>query len=213
MDESVKWYNSQLIDKTAKALLNNKYNEVRVADNTEETKKILLDAIKPGMKIAAGGSVTLKQLGILEELKARGNTVIQHTVKMDFSARKSIWKEALLADVYMASPQAVSVDGKLFFIDKYGNRAAGTIFGPGKIILIAGYNKIALNEQDAHCRMKNVASVMNAHRLNTRTPCVTTGVCNDCDSEERICGVMTIFHKKPAASDYLIILVNETLGF
>jgi len=214
MDEHKIWYNKLMIEKTVNSLKKNGYNDIHVTDDIEQTKSLLYDIIKPGLKIGVGGSMTVKELNIVDELKKRGeNKIIQHQPGTSIEERLRIWREALTADIYLASPQAVTTDGKLFFIDKYGNRVCATIFGPQKVILIAGYNKIVNDEKEALNRIRNISAVQNAHRLNIKTPCVITGKCSDCDTNDRICNVVSILYKKPSATDYIIIFVNKNLGY
>jgi len=105
------------------------------------------------------------------------------------------------------------MNGELVNIDGAGNRVNSTVFGPGKVILIAGYNKMVENVQEAIKRVKNVSAPLNAKRLNLDLPCVRAGRCIDCNSPARICRVIVIHERKPILTDILIILVGEELGY
>ncbi len=113
----------------------------------------------------------------------------------------------------MASPNAITLDGRLIFVDKIGNRTAGMTFGPKKVIAVAGVNKIVADEKAGYERIRTYAAPVNAKRLKLETPCTKTGVCCDCDSPQRICGIAVTLWKKPAYTEYHIILVPEELGF
>jgi hypothetical protein len=115
--------------------------------------------------------------------------------------------------VYLASPQAVTLDGKLVFLDGNGNRCAAVTWGPGRLVLIAGANKLVPDQETGLWRSRNVAAIANNLRLEKENPCVTTGKCEDCSSPRRICNVVTLLWKKPAASDITVLLVNEDLGY
>jgi hypothetical protein len=44
------------------------------------------------------------------------------------------------------------------------------------------------------------------------TPCVATGKCADCRSEDRGCNVFTIIEGKPTQTNLNVILVDQDLG-
>ena len=121
--------------------------------------------------------------------------------------------EAFTADFYLASPQAVTMDGKVIFLDHHANRSAAVSFGPGSVILPTGFNKIAFDESSGIFRAKNVAAPINCKRLNLKTPCAETGICTDCDSPSRICRVLEVMHKKPASIKVKIVLCVEEFGY
>lgn len=79
------------------------------------------------------------------------------------------------------------------------------IFGPKKVIIVAGVNKIVRDIEDGLKRIKNAVAPMNAKRLNARVPCTVTGTCSDCDSQNRICNVTTIIERRPIHTDVTVI--------
>lgn len=173
----------------------------------------ILSVVGSGKKVGLGGSQTVRSLGLVERLKDAGNEIITHTSDMSSEERLKVWLEAQRADFYFASPQAITLKGEIFFLDAYGNRAMSVILGPKKVVLIAGYNKIVKDLDTALWRIKNVSAIINNIRLNRQNPCVNTGKCMDCSSSTRICNVLTVLYKKPQYTDYLIILINEHLGY
>jgi hypothetical protein len=119
----------------------------------------------------------------------------------------------MVADLFLSSSNAVTLNGELVNIDGVGNRVNSTNFGPGKVILVVGYNKIVEDVQEAIQRIKNVAAPLNARRLNVDVPCAKVGKCVDCNSPNRICRAIVIHERKPSLTDILVILVGEELGF
>ncbi|HBA56184.1 MAG TPA: lactate utilization protein C, partial [Syntrophorhabdus aromaticivorans] len=97
--------------------------------------------------------------------------------------------QQLTCDLFLSSANAITEHGDIVNIDGFGNRVSAMIFGPKKVIIIAGYNKIVPDVPAALDRIKRVAAPMNAKRLNLSLPCAETGHCHDCTSEERICRV------------------------
>ncbi len=211
-DENTKKFYSIVLEKIADSLKKNNFDTI-VLQDVNSVKEYVLSLIGGGKTVGLGGSQTVRSLGIIDVLKENGNEIIIHTSDMSKEERIKIWLKAQNADFYLASPQAITYDGKLVFIDAYGNRVASIIIGPKKVILIAGYNKIVKDLDEAFWRIRNISAVMNNIRLNRPNPCVKTGKCEDCDSKTRICNVLTILYKKPDYTDYQIILVNEILGY
>jgi hypothetical protein len=111
------------------------------------------------------------------------------------------------------APNAITDDGKIVNTDGLGNRLAAFCFGPGKVIVIAGRNKITCDLDAAMERVRNVAAPINARRFGLTTPCVETGKCTDCDSPERICNLTLIIEKQHTKGRMKVILVNEDLGY
>jgi hypothetical protein len=101
----------------------------------------------------------------------------------------------------------------LINIDGVGNRVNASVFGPGKVIMVVGYNKIVEDVQEAIKRIKNVSSPLNARRLNIDVPCAKIGRCVDCNSPNRICRAVVIHERRPTLTDMLVIIVGEELGF
>ena len=125
---------------------------------------------------------------------------------------KQIYREAFFCDAYFTSTNAITEDGELYNVDGNGNRVAAMLYGPDKVIVIAGVNKIVKNINEAISRVENLAAPANAKRLNRKTPCVITGKCMNCNSPERICIEYTVI-RKPAPNRIFILLLNENYGY
>ena len=72
-------------------------------------------------------------------------------------------------------------------VDGRGNRVAAMIFGPKRVIVVAGANKIVPDVHAAVKRLRAVAAPLNAKRLDLATGCRNAGRCVDCRSPQRIC--------------------------
>jgi len=86
-------------------------------------------------------------------------------------------------------------------------------FGPKKVVVVCGVNKIVDGPHPAIARIKNTASPKNTVRLGLDTPCAKTGKCQECDSPQRICNVVVRIQYPPKPIDIHIVLINEELGF
>ena len=216
MDEATRWHENLLIEQTVAALRKNGF-EALSAPNGEEAVSLILDRIPPAATVGLGGSITLRELNLPTELKNRGQDVADHWEARDKGATNQEMAEIRHrhpnSDVFITSTNALTREGELVNIDGAGQRVAAMIYGPKKMIVVAGRNKIVAGLDEAVERVRNVAAPINAKRLSRNTPCATTGRCSDCDSPERICSVTTIMHRKPQIADITVIVVDEVLGY
>ena len=170
-----------------------------------------LDGAIDGKTVGFGGSATLDALGVYDKLAAH-NTVIWHWKQEANAARKA----AMQTQVYLSSANGLAESGEIVNIDGTGNRVAATLYGPEKVYFIVGLNKLAPTLEAAIWRARNIASPLNAKRLNRRTPCALSEVmkCYDCQSPERICRGMTI-HMGPmkGVGETIVVLIDEELGY
>ena len=113
----------------------------------------------------------------------------------------------------ITSTNAITLDGKLVNLDGLGNRVASMIFGPKKVILVVGMNKVVSDEESAMARIKNYSAPVNATRMNIKTPCVETGICTDCKSPERICNMWTIIEGQRLKGRLHVKLIGENIGY
>ena len=212
MSEYVQWHRDALGEKLVKALEKNNFTATYVPTR-EAATTTLLELIPASATIGFGGSVTLGQLGIIAKLEARGNSV-QNYMKPGLSPQeiRAIRRQHLLSDVYLSGTNAVTLDGKLVNVDATGNRVGPMLFGPDKVFIVIGINKIVHDVAEAENRVKLWASPPNNKRLDYPNPCAQTGVCVDCQGPTRICNITTIMHKKPRQTDVHVIVVGEELG-
>lgn len=187
--------------------------KTRIVATAEEAKEIILEQVQPGQGVGVGGSCTIESLGVVPELEAKGCPVYWHWRGQTPDEVNELRRAQLTCDVFLASSNAVTQDGRLVNIDGIGNRVAAMVFGPGKVILVCGQNKVVPDLEAALDRIHNVAAPQNARRLNTGTPCGVTDRCNDCYSPRRMCSVTVIIERCPHKTDLEVILVREDLGY
>lgn len=174
----------------------------------------LFPLIPEGAKVGLGGSTTLDALGVVDRLRSGPYRLIDRYRTPDWEARMAAYREALLADVFVTGVNAITRKGELVCIDSSGNRVAAMIFGPERVIVVAGVYKIVENLDEAFARLKAIAP-LNCRRLGHRTPCAETGVCpGECLSAERMCNYTGIIHHGLKEKDRIhVLLVAEPLGF
>ncbi len=197
------------IDTVVESLKANRFDPVEFVEKADTARKIVLDMIPIDATLGFAGSTTVSQIGLTDQLRLRG------TKGLDLAELGELPLDEMMrrrSDILLASCNAVTLDGKLVNIDGTGNRVSSMIFGPKRVVLVIGMNKIVRDINEAIDRIKNVIAPYHAMVLGRKTPCATTGRCTDCKSPERICNVTTIIEKKPSLTEIAIVLVGEDLG-
>lgn len=192
--------------------LKEKGYSVQIFDSKENAAEYLDSQIHQKI-VGFGGSVTICQMNLFEKLSSH-NTVYWHDQKPDTMTIMETRTAASKAEIYISSVNGISEKGEIVNIDNTGNRVAAISFGSSKVYLVVGSNKVAANLEAAIYRARNVASPLNAKRLNRKTPCAVNGdKCYDCNSPERICRNLSVLWNKPTGAEYEIILIQESLGY
>ncbi len=199
-----------------KALEGNNF-EVFLAASAAEAKGIVLDTIIPQAapkSVSWGGSMTLGAAGIGEILLNDASLQAIDPYEPNISPAESYERrrQALLVDLYFTGTNAITEKGQLVNLDMTGNRVGALNFGPKNVVVLAGRNKIVPGLEEAMARIKNYAAPANVIRLNKKTPCMTTSVCHDCKSPERICNVWAITEKSFPKKRIKIVLINQDMG-
>ncbi len=163
--------------------------------------------------VGLGGSVTIHQMNLYEKLSSH-NTVYWHDQKPDTMTIMETRTAASRAEIYISSVNGISENGEIVNIDNTGNRVAAISYGPSKVYLLIGSNKVTENLETAIYRARNISSPLNAKRLGRKTPCAVNGEkCYDCNSPERICRNLSVLWNKPTGAECEIILIQESLGY
>lgn len=202
----------RIIEKTLKNLSLHHF-DAKFFSSVEDTKHKILSILNENETFSFGGSMTLAESGLKDFIIANGKTHIER--KTDGTEEEKIESErrALLSDVYFCSANAISSEGVLVEIDKRGNRAGALVFGPRKVVIIAGKNKIALTTDDAVLRAKNVASVKNCMRFNLDTPCVRAQKCVNCEHERNICYTTVLMKRSFPHGRISVFIIDREYGF
>jgi L-lactate utilization protein LutB len=172
--------------------------------------------IPAGTLVGLGGSETISEAGLLEALR-RMDIRLLDRYKEGVSKEEvnEMRRQSLLADIYICSSNAVTADGKLVNMDGTGNRVAAMIFGPKKVIIMTGMNKVVADVEAAIARVKNTAAPANSIRVGIETPCSKTGFCQDphCHPPNRICSQLVITEASMTPDRITVVLVGENLGY
>ena len=209
------------LEKTAKALEKNNM-KAYVADTCEEACSIVRDLLTDGEQISCGGSMTLNECGVMEIMRSGEYDFLDRSKASTPEEVAKLYRDAFFCDTYLSSSNAVTENGELYNVDGNCNRVAAITFGPKKVIIVAGRNKVVPDIAAAIDYVKRVSAPANALRLGLDTPCASLGecagvnsdnMCTGCKSDKRICCgyVVTGFQRDP--DRIKVILVNEELGY
>jgi len=213
MEDLHKWHNETIGQRAVEALTKNGFNAIYFPYK-EEASDYISQLIPFKCSVGVAGSATTKSLGILEELKAKGNKILDHNdPTLSQEEKMQVRIDQQTCDLFLTSSNAVTLDGKLVNMDGIGNRVAAMTFGPKKVLIVVGVNKIVSNLDLALDRIQTIASPINNKRLNQPNPCVKTGVCVDCQSPTRICNILTVLYRKPFLTDITVVIIGEDLGY
>ncbi len=213
MDPNVKKANKIQLERVIKQLERRNITGHYCEDAAEASAKAL-SLIDEGSEVAWGGSATLNELGIKEALKAGKYKVNDPMNPSDDQDPIELRRQALTCDAFLMSTNAITMDGILLNIDGTGNRLAAMIFGPKKVIVIAGINKLCPDEASALLRIKQEACPANCIRLGRKTPCAVTGECGSCLTPgQTVCSYTVSTRFSPEKDRLHVILVNEILGY
>lgn len=217
MKKPIDHYWNLKLEAVKESLENNKF-EVHVVQDAQAAKALAIEEIIPKLSpktVSWGGSVSFVSTGLFHALKDTPDMEVLNTFDQSLSPEDmlELRRQSLLVDLFITGTNAVTEAGHLVNLDMVGNRVAAMMWGPKNVLLIIGRNKICTDLEDAMIRIKNYAAPVNVMNLDKKTPCYTTGSCQDCSSPDRICNYWTITEKSFIKNRIKIILVNEDMGF
>lgn len=213
------------IEKVIKALESNNI-KAYYAETRAEVCEIVKNMLFKGAVIVSGGSVSLNESGVWD---------IINSPEYDFrdrfkegitdEERTEVFRSAIGCDFYFCSTNAVTENGELINVDGNANRIASIAFGPKKVVMIVGVNKIVKDIDEGFLRVKKIAAPKNAVRLNTGTPCQKLGHCvaleksdcpevaDGCKNPKRMCADYLISGFQRQKDRINVIFCGETLGY
>ena len=138
--------------------------------------KLAEELVPAGSTVSFGGSMSLSECGVMDMLRNRSDIrLIDRSKAQTPEETKQMYRDSFSADVYFMSTNAITLDGELINIDGNGNRVAALIYGPDKVVMVVGMNKLVSTVEDGINRVSDIAAPANGVRLNKQTPCATTG--------------------------------------
>ncbi len=208
MDENLRFATGKLLERV-KAALDKNFMETRIVQTAAEVADVVKGMVAPGASVACGGSVTLAETGVLALLNSGDyNFLDRNAPGVD---RAAVEFAGLSADVYFASANAVTQDGEIYNVDGHRNRVASIVYGPKRVIIVAGVNKVVADLAAARRRVAEVTAPANCKRLGLQTACATKGVCEP--GAGCICCAEMVLRAQSEPERVKVILVNEPLGY
>jgi len=209
-------YKKEAYELTAKSIIKN-FEKRKIkgfyCSTKEEALEKALSLIEKNSTVSWGGSMTIDEIGLLDAVKKGDYKVIDRDTASNSDERWELMRKSFFADSYITSSNALTVDGELVNIDGNGNRVAAMSFGPKKLVIIVGMNKVVRDLDCAVKRVQNQAAPPNVHRIKSNTPCSKTGYCMDCYSDDCICGQILVTRFNRNSDRINVIIVGEELGF
>lgn len=192
--------------------LKSRHFDAYYCNTKEEALAKALELIPKGASVGWGGAMSCQQIGLMDAIRSGDYRAIDRDTASSPEEREQISRECLNADVFLTGANGLSLDGQMVNVDGTGNRVAAIIYGPPKVLVVAGMNKVMDNLEEAVHRARTVAAPANQQRFQLNNPCTATGACADCKSESCICNQIVITrHCRPAGRTQFI-LVGEDLG-
>lgn len=213
------------IEKLFKNLQKNKMHPI-FAQDKEDARNLVKDILFADAVITWGGSMSVIECGIDEILRDKKYRFMDRgRAGITAQEQQECFKASIGADFFFCSANAITENGEIVNVDGLANRISSIAFGPKKVVMIVGVNKIVPDLKEAFLRVKKVAAPKNCVRLNKNTPCAKLGHCvsllnNDnpdfadgCASDDRICCDYMISAMQRQKDRITVILVNENLGY
>lgn len=184
--------------------------EVRTA---AEACDYLLGRIAAGTSVGVGGSVSVRDTGVLTALAQKGCKVYT-----SWGAKPEdvpmIRENSRRADVYLSSANAVTRTGKLVLVDGIGNRVGAVCDGPRDVYFVVSHSKVVDGGiNTAVARIKKTACPQNTRRLGIDTPCARTGNCGGDACQDSICRLTLAVDRVPKNRRMTVVFVEEALGY
>lgn len=212
-----------VIEKTMANLKKNNFGAYYV-EKKEDVVPLVKQLVKAGSSVANGGSVSLKECGVMDLLASGEYVFFDRTKAKDADEQRELYIKAYGSDAFFCSSNAVTQNGELYNVDGNSNRVSCIVYGPKQVIMVVGYNKIVENIDEAIKRVKECAAPPNSTRLDLPNYCAKSGkcvslnkenpsICDGCDSPSRICCNYVVSAHQRHKDRIKVIIVGEKLGY
>ncbi len=191
-----------------------------------DIKRTVEEILYPDCIITAGGSVSLLESGVWKLIHSDCYRFFDRNKEgISPEEQEEVFRKVIGTDFYFCSTNAVTENGELLNVDGFSNRISAIAFGPKKVIMIVGANKIVKDLKEAFLRVKKIAAPKNCVRLGIDSPCAKLGHCvsllksenpdftDGCDIDRRICRNYLISGKQQIKNRITVIICGEELGY
>lgn len=165
----------------------------------------LAELIPEGADITTGGSMTLRDIGFIDDAQAGKNGWHYRRIAIyaepDEFKRDVLRRSAMTAQYIIGSVNALSMDGQAVCIDHGGTRVGAYCYGTEKVIWVVGRNKIVPTLDDALARARGHVFALESERVR-----------REWNSHSAMFKTL-IFEGEHRPDRIHIVLVDEPLGF
>ena len=212
MNKFRKWKAQKVAEEMLEVLKFKGY-DAHYAEDLTEAKEKILSMIPAGSSVALGGSETLSAMDMINTIKNGDYKYFDRYQNIPFEETVEIYRQSMLADFLVTGTNVLTRNGELVNMDSSGNRVAGIVFGPKRVIIALGTNKVVDTLEDALKRLKQIAP-MNAKRVGHKVPCNETGKCMNCELQASVCNSISIVNSgRKFEGRISIIIIAEEIGF
>ncbi len=214
MDQNQIVWNEKVAEKLIKNLEKRRM-EGSYAATAVQAREEVVAMITPGASVIRCGTMTAGEAEFWEAIAEVPDVTLLDPYEPGITVEEGLEcrRQGMTADFMIASSNAITLDGKLVNLDGMGNRVAAMTFGPKKVILMVGMNKVTSDLESAMARVKHYAAPVNNIRLGLKNPCVKTGLCSDCRSPTRICNMWSIIEGHMIENRIHVKLIGESMGY
>ncbi|ULQ59775.1 lactate utilization protein [Brucepastera parasyntrophica] len=202
-----------ITEKTIRALKQNRI-PARYMETAQELFSCMDSCIASKDMVGTGDSETLNALGVYTYLRNRDIFFLdKYGNNVSKDDKRNIYLNNFKTDVFISGINALTAEGKIFNLDGNGSRVAPIIYGPKKVLLICGTNKLVYTDAEAYERIRSRAAPLDAIRLGKNTPCAKTGYCVDCKSADKICNYYSIIQGQFDKDRINVLIINGEYGY
>ncbi len=214
MDDNQVVWNEKVAEKLIKKLAKRRM-EGSYAATAAQAKEEVIAMIPPRASVFRCGTMTAGETGLWGTIAELPEVQLIDPYEPGILPEEGLARrqQGMAADFMIASSNAITLDGKLVNLDGMGNRVAAMAFGPKKVILMVGMNKVTPDLESAMARVKHYAAPVNNIRLGMKNPCVKTGLCSNCKSPTRICNMWSIIEGHMIENRIHVKLIGEFMGY
>lgn len=204
MEKWDKLADRKTIEKTIATLKANGI-DVQVAENRQEAKRRVLEIIPAGSEVMTMTSVTLDTIGLSEEITKADGKFKPVRDKLYAMDRKTQTQEmnrlGAAPEFVVGSVHAITEDGHVLIASATGSQLPAYAYGAGKVIWVAGSQKIVKNTDEGLKRIYDYVFPLEDERARAAYG-MGSGV-----------NKLLIVNKEVTPGRITLILVKEKLGF
>jgi len=206
--DAVKWNRApseEEIEATRGAVEKNANIRVLRVDDGGQALQHIKDLIPPGAEVMNGSSTTLIEIGFVDFLSHgdhHWNDLHKAiTSQEDKAKRDEIRRKSVTSEYFLSGVNAIAKTGELVACDATGSRVGAWPIAAGKLILVAGTNKIVPTLGEALQRVREYCYPLEDARSKK-----VSGVPSQI-------GKCVILANERQAGRVTLILINDTLGY